>query len=68
MNVDTIQKSYGFDNSGAIYMSYQKLIEWCVGFESLQDMVMWKAFELNEGVEWEIEGYFGEFDKSYYII
>ena len=25
------------------------------------------SFELNEQVEWETEGYFGGFDKSYYL-
>ena len=29
MKVGTIQKSYGFGNSGAIYMSVRELIEWC---------------------------------------
>ena len=28
--MDTIQKSYGLDNSGAIYMSDRKLFKWCV--------------------------------------
>ena len=26
-----------------------------------------KRFESNEEVEWEIEGFFGGFDKSYYL-
>ena len=44
-----------------------------LGFESLphlRDFKRWlcgSRFESNEEVEWEIEGYFGCFDKSYYL-
>ena len=36
-------------------------------FPNLKRWLCRRRFESNEEVEWETEGYFGEFDKSYYL-
>ena len=36
-------------------------------FANLKRWLRSRRFELNEEVEWETEGYFGRFDKSYYL-
>ena len=36
-------------------------------FSNLKRWMCRKRFESNEEVEWETEGYFGGFDKSYYL-
>ena len=49
--------SYSPDLAPSDYYQFQDLKRWLYG----------KRFESNEQVEWEAEGYFGRFDKSYYL-